>query len=120
MWLRKCVTEEKILSWNNLNVEVDMRWVEVIQHFQTRDVPLDSLLQIVEYVLCLPGTSAPVERIFSAVNKIWTTDKSQLTISTLNDIIKVKYNLKLTCQEFYTFLKSKPDLLKNILKKDKY
>lgn len=119
-YLKKYVTDERIIGWNNLKTDADMRWVEIVKHFKKSDVPFDTILQIAEFVLCLPGTSAPVERVFSAVNKIWTADKSRLAINTLNDIIKVKYNIKLTCQEFYTFLKSQPALLRDILKKDKY
>lgn len=68
----------------------------------------------------LPGTSASVERIFSLVNKIWTVEKNRLSIKTLNDIIKVKYNLKYSCEEFYIFLNLQTNLLSDITKSNKY
>ena len=29
---------------------------------------------VVGFILCLPGSTAPVERIFSVMNSMWTSD----------------------------------------------
>ncbi|KAG8311294.1 hypothetical protein J6590_046754 [Homalodisca vitripennis] len=35
-----------------------------------------------EYVFCTPGTSAPVERVFSLMNNVWTDDRGLMKEST--------------------------------------
>lgn len=39
---------------------------------------------MVEYGLCLLGTTASAEQVFTAVNKTWTAEKTQLNTETLN------------------------------------
>ncbi|KAJ8926625.1 hypothetical protein NQ314_020989 [Rhamnusium bicolor] len=71
--------EEIITKWNHDNIEIDMRWVEVFNYFRQEHIPFSNLLNIVQYSLCLPGTNAPTERVFSIMNNIWTAEKSQLS-----------------------------------------
>lgn len=40
-------------------------WVDALQDFETNYVPCNHVNTIVEYDMCLPGTNAPVERVFS-------------------------------------------------------
>ena len=63
----------------------------VFLHFKQNNIPYENILKIVEYALSLPGTNAATERVFSSINKIWTTEKTQLNIKTL------KYNLTNSC-----------------------
>ena len=67
--------------------------------------------KIIQYIFCLPGTNASTERVFSQMNKIWTADKTQLSVSTLKSLLLLKCNFKQSCLEFYNFLKSSPELL---------
>lgn len=94
--------------------------MEIFNHLNNVDCEYKEFAKIVEYILCLPGTSAAVERIFSAVNKTWTSDKTRLDVETLKAILTVKCNLKYTCVNFYKYLKTKPELLRQIASKDKY
>jgi len=73
-----------------------------------------------EYILSLPGSTASVERTFSGMNDIWTNEKSQLKVETLKAILIVKTNLKMTCLQFYHFLKNQKDMLKQISSSTKY
>lgn len=119
-YLKEFVTASKIQSWNSAKASSEDRWVECFRHFEQNNVPFDIISNIAEYVLCLPGTSASVERVFSLIKKIWTSDKTRLKIETLKNMLYAKYNIKLTCIEFYNFLKGNPELLVKIAGQDKY
>lgn len=114
------VTDEKIEEWREKKVDTDKRWVEIFQHFRNNNIPFDQISSVVEYILCLPGTNTTVERIFSAVNKSWTREKSQLHVSVLKSILFVKYNIQLSCIEMFNLLKSRDDLLNKIASSEKY
>lgn len=118
--LKKYVTTDKIQEWEENEVSTDKRWVECFHRLAKLKIPYDHILNIVSYILCLPGTSAAVERIFSLINDVWSSEKSRISIDTLKKILVVRYNMKMTCLEFYDFLKSKPKLLEEIGKSDKY
>ena len=64
------ITMEKVTERNNLNVSSEMRWVEVFKHFRSNNIRHENFCVLIEYILCLPVTSAPVERIFSLMNKL--------------------------------------------------
>ena len=53
--------------------------------------------KVVQLLLCLPGTNACVEGVFSIMNKIWTDEKSQLSVKALKSKLIVKTNLRYTC-----------------------
>lgn len=59
---------------------------------------------IIVYILCWPGSSAPVERIFSMVEKMWATESTALRV--LKTVLYVKNNMDFNCLEFYDFLKT--------------
>ena len=65
-----------------------------------------------EYALSLPGTNAAIERVFSTVNKVRTSDKSQLSVETLKAILCVKYYLTNSCEKFHDLLNNDNNLLK--------
>lgn len=48
------------------------------------NIEYDEILKIIELILCLPGTTASVERVFSSMNKTWTKEKTRLQNDTLN------------------------------------
>lgn len=119
-YLERYVTEEKIQSWEENGTATDQRWVEIFQHFVKKKVPYNHMVRIISYILSLPGTSATVERVFSLINQIWNDEKSQIKIETLRDLLYVRYNIKMTCKEFFEFLKMQPKMLKEIASNEKY
>lgn len=114
------VTDEKISSWNTKNIAVEDRWVEVFSHFRDKHLNCVNFRIIIEYVLCLPGSNAPVERVFSLMNKIWTSEKTQLGVAVLKAILITKINIDKSCTGIYSYLKARPDILKMICSTDKY
>jgi hypothetical protein len=67
--------------------------VEVFTYFNANDLAHVNFSIIVEYILCLPGSNAPVERVFSHMNKIWSSEKTQLGVSVLKAIFITKGNI---------------------------
>jgi hypothetical protein len=114
------VSGDTIFKWNNENIDTSNRWVKVFSHFKENQIPHDLMSNLIQYILCLPGSNASTERVFSQMNKIWTKEKSQLKIETLKAILVTKTNVDMNCSEFYSFLKKSPLLLKSIASNDKY
>lgn len=119
-YVKNYCTDDKIRKWRNDNTSITNRWVEVFNHLQAENCEYYEIAKLIEYILCLPGTTASVERVFAAMNKSWTSEKTRLQINTLKAILTVKCNLQYSCIEFYHFLKTKPTLLRLIASKDKY
>lgn len=116
------VSVEQLSKWNNKDspVPVDLRWVEIFTHFDHQNIPYKNMETVVEFCLCLPGTNAAVERVFSLMNNMWTSDKTQLKIETLKAMLITKCNFKETCSEFYDKIITKPHILKKIHGSEKY
>lgn len=113
-------TVERIHSWKQEKISTESRWVETFKHMEQRQFPFVEFSHIIEFILCFPGTSAPVERLFAKAKKIWTPEKSSLQPSTLKSMLIIKNNLDYDCSEFYRFLKTRPEILKQIQSQDKY
>lgn len=113
-------TEAKISEWRNNRASTVDRWVDIFKFLEKQEKDCNDFAAIVEYILCLPATTASVERTFSSINKMWTEEKSQLSIETLKSMVVVKHNFDFSCVEFFNYIKKKPDLLKAIASKQKY
>lgn len=118
--LNEFVNDKKIEQWNVQKITTEDRWVEIFSYFKNNCLEHKAMAQIVEYILCLPGTNSSVERVFSTINKIWVPEKTQLSLDTLKSLIVTKFNITMNCLQFHDFLKSRPDILKRILSSEKY
>lgn len=119
-FVKNYCTEAKITQWRCEKVAIVSRWVEIFGHLNVQGCEYKEMATLIEYVLCLPGTTASVERLFSAMNRTWTEEKTRLKIETLKAILTIKCNLRLSCTDFYKYLKTQPTLLRQIAAKDKY
>lgn len=118
-----CVTkyiENHVSEWNEVGLDTDKRWAQMFQHVKENSINDEQISKLAEYVLALPGSNAAVERVFSAMNKIWTAEKTQLSVPVLKSILITKLNFEMNCMDFYSMLLSKPRLLKQISSNDKY
>lgn len=118
--LKQYVNEEKINEWRELKTPVDQRWVECFKHFETKQVPCANLKLLAELVHSLPGTNAPVERVFTLMNNFWTANKSQLKVETMKCMLLLKCNVNLSCAQFHDTIKVNSNLVKAIHSSDKY
>lgn len=99
-YVKNYCSESKIKQWKDGKVTTTNRWVEVFSHLDAESCDYKEFAKIIEYILCMPGSTGSVERVFAAMNKSWTKEKSQLKVNTLKAIQTVKVNLKISCLEF--------------------
>lgn len=104
----------KILEWKKNKIHFSDRWVEVFNFFMQNNHQYKNILLLVEFSQCLPGTNAQVERVFSHMNNIWTSEKTQLKVETLKSLIITKLNFNFGCSEFYNMLLENADVLEAI------
>lgn len=119
-FIKNYCNEEKISEWREKKVATEDRWVDIFKHLEREHLPYREFALIAEFILCLPGSSAPVERIFSVGKQLWKIESSSLHLKTFNAMLKVKCNMELSCLDFYKFLKTQPELLKKISGQEKY
>ena len=50
--------------WQNTPISYEQKWTQLFQAFKDKDIPIPNFQKLVEFVFCLPGTLAPVKRIF--------------------------------------------------------
>lgn len=115
--------QEKINIWNQKSKKsfvAQNRWCELFEYFNFRGIQLPSILKIVEFSLSVPGTSAPVERVFSKIKNSWTAERNKLSIDTIKCINILKSNVKKTCVEYYEDILKNENLLKKVINSDKY
>lgn len=83
-------------------------------------VQYTDLAKAVEFVLCLPGTTVPVECVFSIMNDVWSPEKSHLNISTTKAVLSVRVHFSLDCTAFYDKLLKDEQTLSQIASSEKY
>lgn len=54
------------------------------------------------------------------MDKTWTDDESTMQVETLKAILSTKVNLKMTCLEFFHWIKQQPDMLRQIQTSEKH
>ena len=52
---------------------------------------------VVKFILCLPKSTAPVERIFFVMNSMWTKEKSRLSVETMKAMLIVRQSNDMEC-----------------------
>jgi hypothetical protein len=85
--IKQYINPEKLAEWRSAKTSPDGHWVEMISHFNTSDVAYSNLLKLVELLLCLPGTNAPIVRVFSFMNSLWKSEKTQLSVEILKAVL---------------------------------
>ncbi|XP_036320408.1 uncharacterized protein LOC118734840 [Rhagoletis pomonella] len=118
--VKNYATPNKLKEWTNGGRLVDSKWAEIFQHFMKNSIPFQNILKIVEFNLCLPGSNAPTERVFSILNNISTDEKSQMKIETVKSILITRCNYELSCLEFREYLQNKENIIKQIYAAEKY
>lgn len=118
--VKRYASKEQIEKWKTDNLSPSEKWVEIFKHFDEENVKYENILRLVEFSLSLPASNAPTERVFSISNNIWTPEKSQLKVDTLEAMLITKCNYDYDCGDFKTFLRSRDDILKKIHCEEKY
>lgn len=117
--LKAFMTVEKLQDWKS-KYSVGERWKDFFVSLKQNNMNCKGLEAMVQYALTLPGTSAPVERVFSIINNYWSSDKTQIHLETIKSVLNLKMNVNLSCCQYYEYLKSNEDILKAIHSSQKY
>jgi len=120
MCVSKYATENVIGQWQGESKNTGDRWVEIFDHFAKQNIDYQEVLKLVQFALALPGTNAPIERVFSIMNDLWTEEKSQMSHETVKSILLVRVNLSVSCTDFYHKIKGNRQLLESVHSSEKY
>lgn len=87
----------------------------MVTHFKVNDIPRTNLARLVFVVMCLPESNAPIERVFSQINDIWTAARNRFAVPPIKAMLIMKTNFNLPCEEFMEKLVEDRAILKKIL-----
>lgn len=96
------------------------KWKEIFDAFTGSHVSFMNIFKLVEFAMCLPGTSAPAERIFSMMGSIWTAERGRLSVPVVKGLLTIKANSDLTCLQFHEKVRKDNSFLKQIMSSEKY
>ena len=99
--LIKLIAERHVDEWNEENLPVSDRWLHIFREMREKRLDFQDFCNFVGFILCLPGSTAPVERIFSVMNSMWTKEKSRLSVETMKAMLIVRQNNDMECDKFY-------------------
>jgi hypothetical protein len=80
-----------------------------------KKIRIENVLHLGEFALGLPGTSANAERIYSELKILWSTEKSQLKVSTISNLLTIKCDFDEDCRQFYEKIKNSKTMLKKYI-----
>ncbi len=88
--------------------------------FQDNDIQHTNLSKLSSVIMCLPGSNAPVERVFSQMNDTLISSRNRFTVSTIKSMLIVRTNFNLSCQEFMEKLSKDREILRKIQSSEKH
>lgn len=112
--------QNSLMTWTQNDSTTAQRWKELFQYGHENGLPRRNLELLVELIMCLPGTNAQNERLFSIIFDTWSSDKGQLSEKALDALITIKFNSNLSCKEFYHKVKDDKEILSKVLSSEKY
>lgn len=117
MYLISFIESEMSDEWKDKNMQD--KWLYFFKKTEERERK-ENLLKICQYLFSIPGHNAHVERVFSLISSQWTKERNSLSIHTVESIIQCIYNYKMSCSEFYNYVKGERELLKKVKNSEKY
>ena len=102
-------------EWKTSETPLSQRWSMVVTHFKVNDIPHTNLARLMFIVMCLLGSNAPVEIVFSQMNDIWTAARNSFAVPPIKAMLIVKTNVNLPSQELMEKLAEDRAILKKIL-----
>ena len=70
---------------------------------------LPNLLKLVSFILTIPTSNSPVERVF--MENFWTDVRNRSSVDLVKSELQVKLNYAMDCQTLSSFIRKKEDLL---------
>lgn len=111
-------------KWNTLPEDQKLttveKWQSVFNVMKKTNISYTNLAKVVEFAMCLPGSSAPAERVFSIMGNIWCAERGRLSISVVRELLNVKINSNMSCSDFYDKIKDNKQFLTKVISSEKY
>jgi hypothetical protein len=118
--LIKSIIVRQLDTWNKENIPVSDRWVQIFSEISEKRLDFQDFCNIVEFILCLPGSTASAVRIFTVMNSMWSQEKSRLSVETMGAVIVIRQNCVMECEKFYDEVLKDRNLLRKITSSEKY
>lgn len=112
--------ENMLNKWSTLKTSAEDRWIQLLKSLSDQNRPVPNFKILAQYAFAVPGTSTEVERLFSIIKGIWGCEKGQMSHKTLEAHLNIKFNSKLSCQEFFDDCKQNKKILAKVQGGEKY
>jgi hypothetical protein len=85
----KAIVVRWLDAWNEENISVSERWVQIFSEMSEKCLDFQDFCNVVEFILCLPVSTASVKKIFSIMNSMWCKEKSRLSVESMRAMLIV-------------------------------
>ena len=58
--------------WKDTTISYEQKWTQLLKDLKDKDILIQNVQKLIEFVFCLPGTLAPAEKIFSIMKNMWS------------------------------------------------
>ena len=104
--ISECCEED---SWQKAPLE--LKSVQIFKKFKEKDIGIPNFQKQIKFIFRLPRTPAPIERIFSVMNNMWSDHRSKMLEQNVKALITCKINSNLSSCDFYEKVKSNKNFL---------
>ena len=119
-YLQQVLNSDILNNWQDDGTSLSDRWKKVFDLLSELEINTPNLRKLSTVLMCLPESNAPVERIFSQMNALWTDEKKRFLVETIKIILMTKSNFNLSCDDFAKTLAKNKAILKKIHGSAKY
>ena len=119
-YLQQVLNSDILYNWQDDGTSLSDRWKKVFDLLSELEINTPNLRKLSAVLMCPPGSNAPVERIFSQMNALWTDEKIRFLVKTIKAIFMTKSNFNLSCDAFKKKLAKNKAILKKIHESEKY
>jgi hypothetical protein len=108
--------------WNEKNGQnVTEKRCEILAYFTKENINAVNIKCLINICLELPGSDAPIERVFSIIIALWSDDKNTLKMETVKALTIVITNFKdFSCSDFFSQILKEKVFLEQVHKSDNY
>jgi hypothetical protein len=118
--LIKSIILRQLDTRNKENIPASDRWVQIFSDMRKERLNFQVFCNTVEFILCFPGSAAPIERNFSVMNTMKSKEKSGLSVESIRATLVVRQNCVMECEKLYDKMFKDRNLLRKITSSEKY
>lgn len=78
------------------------------------------MYKLVSFILSIPKSNSFPEQAFSQMNLKWSDARNKRSVNVIKAELLIQFNLQLSCEEFFIFIKEKNETLKEVKSSQKY